>query len=187
MQITEPFYLENIRPIRGNDEKLASIELPEEWKFLDGNRSRGKFPGPKYESIQHNIEFIENFDKFKQKLQNQNSNAYKNYIKTPIVKEYIFKNKLLHEVLNYQETFEKISCNSCELIEFANLESKIIKYIINNPNISGKERIVYQFDLMHIFDIPEECIEINNKLDQEKQELFEFIRNENQKYLQKKK
>lgn len=151
------------------------------WLQQREKENRGKYPGPKYAAVEHNLELIERFDKLKEQVKNENPTAYKIYEKEPIVEEYIMKMHLVEDYLRYKETFDKIDCNSNEFLIFSDMRSKIVNYMLENgESIGSKDFLKYQFSLMTAIDTSV-CPLYVVKYKNEFEKLSEYVKESNKK------
>ena len=119
------------------------------WLLERQKRNGKKYPGPKYEAVQHNLELIDKFDEYKEKIKNENPFAYKKYEEGPIVEEYIMKKNLADNYLLYKDTFEKIDCNSKEFLIWGDMRSKILNYILEKGDSTDPKYVLrYQLSLL---------------------------------------
>lgn len=152
------------------------------WLKQREKQNRGKFPGPKYEAVKYNLEFLEKFDQLKEQVKKEFPNAYKEYEKEPIIEEYILKKDLVDDYLKFKETFDKIDCNSEEFLIFADMRSKMINYMIKNgDSIAPRYFLRYQFALMTSIDTSV-CPLYKKKYNDEFEKLSEYIQKRNEEF-----
>lgn len=151
------------------------------------NNSPHQKPGPEYTAVKHNIELLKSFETLKEKLKNEDSEAYKKYEKIPIIEEYIFKKKILQSYIKYLQTFEHIDCESEEFQSFFNYELKILNYIVDNCiNTDGRTLLRYQAALLTSVNLST-CPKENEIYSNEYEKLTNFFNERYKIYKAKKK